>query len=291
MLHRLALLLVLIMALYELVNGTFVPYIQNSTVAEDVIICINDPPPVPPYLCLAVVDLIAYLIPCLTRTTYPAFRASLFALNVALFANVAFDIYLNPSYGISWLFIGSVGALGIAFYMMAKSWALFITLLAALAMSYWNAQDFSQEFFNKLFGTDLSLQTVNFLLFLCMVVTTAVFLLAMNIREFEWFVDSAVFSTLAVFAIQFLYFLQADYSHRAWRGEGGWIPDPYQLCCDDVHVTCPIWFTGYSVFMLSVLIFVRMAAMVIYEDAVEEEERLKKKKDHAAVPLLSKTTK
>ena len=261
------------MPLYELINGTFVPYVSsvNSSSFSD-IICIYDPPPVPAYLFLCCLDLVAYLIPCLTRSTHPALRAVLFALNVALFANIAFDIYVNPSYGIRWLFISTVACLGVAFYSLAKSWALFITLIVLLGMAYWNAQDFSQVFFDKMFGVDLSAQTVNLLLVLSEALVVGIAILASNLVIFEWLVDAIVFSVLAVFAGQYLYFLRIDHSVDAWLGSG-FMPDPTQLCCDDVYVQCPIWFTGTSIFSVAVLAFVRVALLVTYEDAVEEAEK------------------
>jgi hypothetical protein len=252
--------------LYVLSNGTLVPYTPISS-ADSVIhpSCIDDP--FYAYATLAVVDMIAYCVPCITRSTYPAFRAGLFALNVALFANISFDLAYSPAYGVSWAFIGIVALSGLFFYWLARAWALFITLVAMLAVAFVNAQDFAERWMAKLLGTDVGSGWTNFLLFVFGVVVFALSYKAKDLRVIEWFLDSVVYSVLLIFALQYINFESQDHSTDAWVGTG-FVPSPSQLCCDDVHVDCPIWFDWVSIFNMLSAAVVRITLVAFYEDVV-----------------------
>lgn len=247
--------------LIPVTNATSAP----AVVVYDPIDCIQDPNLL--FLLISLVDLAAFLIPCASRSSYPVLRSVLFALNLGAAANLVLAVNIAPSWGLSLLTTFSIAALGVLLYGLFETWSLFIALLAAISMAMWNLQDFTQEWFEHLLGIDyISVTVVNIILFSLLVLSWILTKAAKSLKFVEWLADSGIYAALATFATQYLvFYTKQNWSRSNWSGSG-FFPDAYELCCDDVHVSCPIWITPWSIGLYLGLFVVRLSISTVTTD-------------------------
>lgn len=257
---------------------TTVATITNSTDPIITISCIADPLSL--YFIIALFDLVAYLTLCWVAF-FRYSRAFLFAANLALGLNLLLAVYVDPSFGISLGFVAVVALAGFLLFSFAGTVVLLVAGAFLVGLALFTLQSFMTSWVYHLTGATLTVLQVDVLfLVMCLVSLILVYFASSN-HFLTDAVDSAIMSSLAVYAVKFLIF----WSQQVWVAGGGGesssspeytmthqtepdgqlLSNSGDLCCDDVHVMCPVWLSWADIIFILILFSLRLSFLTYME--------------------------
>lgn len=265
--------------------------------------CVNDPWSL--FLLVAIINLIAYFSPCITQSSLP--RRIFLALNFATFCNLLISIHTPMNASIGLMLVLVIFGVAIASFSLIGSILLLSSVMIGIGFSVIAMNSFATVWIERSTGIHLSETELEVLVLVSSCLGLMVGFLAHKYKLLDTVVDAGIFSILALFSIRYFLFLtKQGWPKRLWletkvtqRGgpynltviEQKMLTSPFQICCDDVDIECPVWIRSsdmlFLLFMFLSRLTISLASRVAQsKDAKPKDETKSNRKHEETVPLV-----
>lgn len=232
--------------------------------------CVHDPWCL--FLIVAVIDLVAYFSPCITKASLP--RRIFLALNFATFCNLLISIHAPMNSSIGLMLVLIIFGVAIASFSLIGSILLLSSVMIGIGFSVIAMNSFATVWIERSTGIRLSETELEVLVLVSSCLGLMLGFLAHKYKLLETIVDAGIFSILAFFSIQYFLFLgRQGWPKRMWIDDkitqrGGpynltdielkMLSSPFQICCDDVEIQCPIWVRSNDILFILFMFLSRL---------------------------------
>lgn len=263
--------------------------------------CVNDPWSL--FLFVSILNLIAYFSPCITQASLP--RRIFLALNFATFCNLLISIHapINASIGLMLVFV----LFGVAFasFSLIGSILLLSSVMIGIGFSVIAMNSFATIWIERSTGVRMSETALEVLVLVSSCLGLMLGFLAHKFKLLDTVLDAGIFSILAFFSIRYFLFLgKQDWPKRTWldskvtqRGgpynltgiEEKMLSSPFQICCDDVDIECPVWVRSNDMLFLLFMFLSRLTISLATRVASSTDAKSKDAKFKDAAKTERKT--